>query len=64
MLQQVCHVDCRTDLAKCTHQCDETQENNSTRELSTKIVFLGSKKIDRQRKKKEAQKRTNKKELM
>ena len=64
MLQLICHVDCRTDLGKCTYQCDETQENNSTRELSTKNLFFGSKKIDRQRKKKEAQKRTDKKELM
>ena len=28
-------------LGKCTHQCDETQENNSAQALSTKIVFFG-----------------------
>ena len=35
------------DLGKCTHQCDETQGNNSAQELSTKIVFVGRKKRDR-----------------
>ena len=48
----------RTDLRKC----DETQGNNNTRALSTKIVFFGSKKIEKNRK--EAKKRTDKKELM
>ena len=52
----------RTDLRKWTHQCDETQGNNNTRALSTKIVFFGSKKIEKKRK--EAKKRTDKKELM
>ena len=36
----------RTDLGKRTHQCDETQGNNSTQALSTKIVYFGCKKID------------------
>ena len=38
----------RTDIGKCTHQCDETQGNNSTRyeRFRTKIVFFGYKKID------------------
>ena len=47
----------RTDVRKCTHQCDETQENNSTRALSTKIVFFECQKRDKM---KEAKKRTNK----
>ena len=33
-------------LGKCTHQCDETQENNSIQALSTKTVFFGRKKIN------------------
>ena len=37
----------RTDLGKCTHQCHETRGNNSTRALSTKIVFFMCKKIDK-----------------
>ena len=36
----------RTDLGKCAHQYDKKQANNSTRALSTKIVFFGCKKID------------------
>ena len=47
----------KTDLGKYTHQCDKTQGNNSTQVLSTKIVFFGCKKRDRQQKKKEAKKR-------
>ena len=54
----------RTHLRKWTHQCDETQGNNSTQVFLTKIVFFGCKKRDSQRKKKEAKKRTDKKELM
>ena len=54
---------CRTGVGKRTHQCDETQGNNGTQALSTKIVFFGCKKRDRQQKK-EAKKRTDKKELM
>ena len=38
-----------TDLGKCTHQCHETQGNNSTEVLSTKIVFFGCKNIDNKR---------------
>ena len=38
---------------KCTHQCDETQGNNSTQALSTKIVFFACKKITENKKKKE-----------
>lgn len=49
----------RTDLGKC----DEKQENNSTQALSTNIAFFGCKKRDEQQKK-EAKKRTNKKELV
>ena len=45
---------------KYTHQCDETQGNNSAQALSTKIVFFGCKKIERRQKKKEAMKRTDK----
>ena len=33
----------RTDLGKCTHQCDKTQGNNRTQVLLTKIVFFGCK---------------------
>ena len=48
------------DLWKCTHQCDETQGNNSAQAISTKTVFFGCfKKIGRQQKKKEAKKRTD-----
>ena len=54
----------RTDLGKCTHQCDETQRNNSIQALSTKIVLSGCKKWDGQQKKKEAKKRTEKKERL
>ena len=43
----------RTDLEKFTHQCDETQGNSSTQALSTKVVFFGCKKKDRQQKRKE-----------
>ena len=43
-----CSCQNRTDLGKCTHQCDETQENDSTRTLSTEIVFFGCKTIYRQ----------------
>ena len=32
----------RRDLGKCTHQCDETQGNNSVQALSTKNVFFSS----------------------
>ena len=46
----------RTDLGKCTHQWDETQENNSTQALLTKIVFFGCEKGDRQQKNMEAKK--------
>ena len=35
-------------IGKCAHQCDKTQGNNSTQALSTKIVFFGCNKIDRQ----------------
>ena len=54
----------KENVGKCTHQRDETQENNSTQALSTKIVFFGCKKRERQQKKKEAKKRTDKKEMM
>ena len=37
----------RTDLGKCTHQCDKTQGNNSAQSLSTTTVFSGCKKIDK-----------------
>ena len=37
---------CRTDVEKCTHQCDETQGNNSTQALLTKLFFFGCKKRD------------------
>ena len=43
----------RTDVEKCTHQCDETQGINSTRALSAKIVFFGFKKIDNKRRRKQ-----------
>ena len=45
----------KTDLGKCTHQCNETHGiNNSAQALLRKIVFFRCKKIDRQQKKKEA----------
>ena len=62
----VCHIDvCLLVPYVCmhTHQCDETQGNNSAQALSTKMVFFGCKKRDRQQKKKETKKRTDK-ELM
>ena len=54
-----------TDLGKWTHQCNETQGNNSAPVLWTKMVFFRCKKreIDQQ-KKKEAKKRTDKKGVM
>ena len=57
-------VENRTDLGKCTHQCDGKQGNNSTQALSTKIVFFGCKKRDGQQKRKEPKKRTDNKDLM
>ena len=39
-----------TDLWKCTHQCSETQGNNSAQALLTKMVFFRCKKRDRPRK--------------
>ena len=30
----------RTDVGKCTHQCEETQGNNSAQALSTKKILL------------------------
>ena len=39
----------RTHLGQGTHQCDETQRNNNTQALSTKIVFFKCKKIDNKR---------------
>ena len=53
----------RTDPGKCTPLRDETPGNNSTQARSTKIVFFGCRKIDRQEKKKEAKQRTER-ELM
>ena len=32
----------RTDLGKCTHQCDKTQGNNSAQVPLMKTVFFGS----------------------
>ena len=32
----------KLNLGKCTHQCDETQGNNSTRALSTKLSSSGA----------------------
>ena len=58
----VCLFEIRTDLGKCTHQCNEAQGNNSTQTLSTEIVFFGCKKMDN-KKKEEAKKRADK-ELM
>jgi len=57
----------RTALGKCTHQCDETQENNSIQALSTEIVCFGRKKIDRdpkEKKKKKAKNRTDVKQIL
>ena len=53
----------RTGLGKCIHQWDETPGYNSTQALSTKMVFFGCKKRDRQQKKKKTKKRRDK-ELM
>ena len=45
-------------LGKCTHQCDETQGNNSARALSTKTVMsFGCKKIDIDNKRRRKQRR-------
>ena len=52
----------RTGLGKCTHQCDETQGNNSAQVLSTKVIFFGCKKTDNNRRRK--QKKRTDKELM
>ena len=43
----------RRDLWKCTHQCDETQGNNSAQAISTKMVFFGCRKIDNKRRRKQ-----------
>ena len=48
----VCLFEIRTDLGKCTHQCNEAQENYSTQTLSTKMIFFGCKKIDNKRRRK------------
>ena len=37
----------RTELGKCIHLYDETEGNKETQALSTKIVFVRCKKIDR-----------------
>ena len=55
-----CWTQDRTDLVNGTHQRDETQGNNSTQALSTKVVFFRCKKIATQQKEKEAKKRTDK----
>ena len=51
----------KTDLGKCTQQCDKTERSNSTQSLPAKNVFFGCKKINN--KKEEAKKRIDK-ELM
>ena len=44
----------KTDLGKCTHQCDETQGiNNSAQALSMKRFFFRCKKIDNKRRRKQ-----------
>ena len=50
----------RTDLGKCTHQCDEVQAYNSTQAFSTKTVFFGYK--ERQTTKEEGSKYEDKQE--
>ena len=54
----------RTDLKKCTTNTTTKTGNNNTHTLSTNNVFTRCKKIDRQQKRKDIKKRTDKKVLM